>query len=746
MASTSAAVLSADADPQHQRESVLTTPINDAVDSLSARFGLHGAVKLQQGCAVKLQLKRKGKRGSCHSFPAEPLAEPTDLPTQEEAVKAASSRCELLVVADAISPAREACESTLSTSEFTVEGLDLDAIGMLEQVRKALAAEVSSIRAEMYKLSIMPAGARRSSTKRDLPDDPSCFGVLEVVLPGAFDGGSVTMTYQGVELKSDFEQRIATKPAKARPAPAPAPASPDKPSDEEETEQTGGADAEAAAAPQPGEAEAAEARAVRLREAAVRQLTLLEYSACFGDVKMSVGFATEGWQDYMPVGYGYGKVNHGTRFALVYTLHRDDAPSNALLGRASAVHKALRKGHYMEAALAKAETKFAASRGVVSEASACNLPFKGKDAVVGAVLAASGLKLECLRMASKYRSEQYVMDKMPTKKDDKNFGFQGFDGYTALGMLTMKCHEDQLERKTEGKVSSVIGDVTWLGSHKPLNKDWCKLYIVGRGFDSIQFTTSSAIIATVPPFATRTLSNVKLTIEHVRPFKVAKASKSAAKGKRKAQGGGPKKGGKRSKVEDSEDAWDSDQEERLKKELEADDDSDNASGEDNAPQASRGRGAKGGSRKAAVVAEVEEDEEAAAPASGSSGGGGVSQGALRRPPVLFQPDDPSMMTEAQKKEAGLHVERRIHVHGGKGKYEASHPDGKATIKLKPGDGLAQLKKKIKETFGKVRQQKVGPLVLADAHGNATSSNAATADLVDGASVIVTYTDALGSFF
>jgi hypothetical protein len=67
--------------------------------------------------------------------------------------------------------------------------------------------------------------------------------------------------------------------------------------------------------------------------------------------------------------------------------------------------------------------------------------------------------------------------------------------------------------------------------------------------DSIQFTTSSAIIATVPPFDTRTLSSARLTIEHVRPFKVAKASKSAAKGKRKGQGGGPKKGGKRKKAE-----------------------------------------------------------------------------------------------------------------------------------------------------------------------------------------------------
>jgi hypothetical protein len=136
----------------------------------------------------------------------------------------------------------------------------------------------------------------------------------------------------------------------------------------------------------------------------------------------------------------------------------------------------------------------------------------------------------------------------------------------------------------------------------------------------------------------------------------------------------------------AEDARDSDREERLEKELEADEDSDNDGGEDNAPQASRGRGERSGSRQVAAVAEeedeVEEVEEAGAATGSSSGGGG--QGALRRPPVLFQPDDPSMMTEAQKKEAGLHVERSIHVVGGKGKNEAKFPDGKATIKLKPG--------------------------------------------------------------
>ncbi|KAG1670527.1 hypothetical protein FOA52_015392 [Chlamydomonas sp. UWO 241] len=567
-----------------------------------------------------------------------------EVPTRAEVVRDAG-RFKLLHKAAGVQGATEA---TLPASEFTVGGLDLAATGMLEQVRKALAPEAPSIRVKVYKLSIMPAGSVRSSAKPALPADPSCFGVLEVVLPSPFERGNVTMTYADSKLESDFEVRIEEKTLedeKARnkecllgmlfrnavpgsparpPAPAPAPASLDKPSDEaeemEEEEHPGGVGAAAAAAPQPGvDAAADAAHAARLRQIAVRQLSLLEYSACMGDTEMSVGL----WHK---CSLHKGPVIYGTRYSLIYTLHRDDTPSDPLLIRAAAVHKALRKtlvsldfmpaggkigfylqDHYMEAALAKAETKFAVSQGVVSEASACNLPCKGKDAVVGAVLAASGLKLECLRMAGKYRSEQYVVDKMPTKKDDKNFAFHG-----------VCCEEDQLERKTNGMVSSVIGDITWLGSHKPLDRDWCKLHLMGHPYwVQVHFTTSSAIIATVPPFATRTLSNVKLTIEHVRPFKVAKASKSAAKGKRKAQGGGSKQGGKRSKVEESEDKWDSDREERLEKErLEADDDSGN--------------------------------------------------------------------DVAQKKEAGLHVERSIHVLGGKGKNEGKFPDGKATIKLKPG--------------------------------------------------------------
>jgi hypothetical protein len=180
--------------------------------------------------------------------------------------------------------------------------------------------------------------------------------VLEIVLPTPFDGGAITMTYQGAELKSRYQHRIAQKakaplrtavPGTSAAAPAPAPAPPDKPSDEvEEVEPPGGVNAEAAAAPQPGEADAAE-EAARMREDdardAVCQQSLLEYSACFADVETSVGLCTEAWQNYMPVGYGYGKVDHGTRFALVYALYRDDAPSNALFGRASVIHKALRK-------------------------------------------------------------------------------------------------------------------------------------------------------------------------------------------------------------------------------------------------------------------------------------------------------------------------------------------------------------------------------------------------------------------
>lgn len=74
--------------------------------------------------------------------------------------------------------------------------------------------------------------------------------------------------------------------------------------------------------------------------------------------------------------------------------------------------------------------------------------------------------------------------------------------------------------------------------------------------------------------------------------------------------------------------------------------------------------------------------------------------------------DPSLMTVAQKRAAALDSVRTIHVSGGRGCL-CEHADegselhaGKASIKLRPGQGLTQLKASIKASFGKLPKFRV----------------------------------------
>jgi len=66
-------------------------------------------------------------------------------------------------------------------------------------------------------------------------------------------------------------------------------------------------------------------------------------------------------------------------------------------------------------------------------------------------------------------------------------------------------------------------------------------------------------------------------------------------------------------------------------------------------------------------------------------------------------------------------------------------DGTGDIVLLPGESLRDLKKKIKQKFGKVKYQKVGKLYKVDGGKQITSK-----DLVDGVTVKVTYSDASGN--
>jgi hypothetical protein len=175
MASTSAAPVAAPAvDPRREREAALTEAVNSLDD---AKFGLHGKASMQQGGAVKLQFK--GKNKIAFQFPLFPHAQPTskcmrrpkfcmgghwsmgavpalrawapgdtiatcttvcacaERPSAGEAVTAAKLYKALAQAGDiglGNYQGNIASEAHLPASAFTLEGLDLEATGMLEQV------------------------------------------------------------------------------------------------------------------------------------------------------------------------------------------------------------------------------------------------------------------------------------------------------------------------------------------------------------------------------------------------------------------------------------------------------------------------------------------------------------------------------------------------------------------------------------------------------------------------------------
>ena len=97
-----------------------------------------------------------------------------------------------------------------------------------------------------------------------------------------------------------------------------------------------------------------------------------------------------------------------------------------------------------------------------------------------------------------------------------------------------------------------------------------------------------------------------------------------------------------------------------------------------------------------------------------------------------------MFPAAAGKNRPIDQHRTVHVTGGAGGRKCTKLGGKVNITLKPGDGLRELKKLVRESFGKVQYQKLSKLLLAD--GN----EAKTTDLLDGVTVSCTYTHAAGN--
>ena len=99
---------------------------------------------------------------------------------------------------------------------------------------------------------------------------------------------------------------------------------------------------------------------------------------------------------------------------------------------------------------------------------------------------------------------------------------------------------------------------------------------------------------------------------------------------------------------------------------------------------------------------------------------------------------PSLFPAAAGKNRPIDRHRTIHITGGNGGRKCTKLGGAVDIALKPGEGLRELKKLVRESFGKVQCQKLSKLLLAD--GN----EAKTTDLVDGVTVSCTYTHAAGN--
>lgn len=331
----------------------------------------------------------------------------------------------------------------------------------------------------------------------------------------------------------------------------------------------------------------------------------LQWGAFFGDVLHEVE-----------------RVESGYRITLTYTLHRDTLPNpntDMLLTRATSFHAQLQRAladpewmpeggaigfhcrHlYEETSLAQAEAKLKAGG---SSAYAAKLKLKNEDAVVTAVLAAVGLQVHCLRLLQmEYMEEDYVLEKMPTKKDASGFGCKRWieDSFKA-----MTCTDGDIARYALGTVSHQLKkEVVWLGSHDPAKKKWVDRFYgeyFGNEASPADFYTAAAFVAIIPPFNQRSSINAAAS-QPLTPLQV-NINASAA---------GPTSGKRKAKEDEDEDGDD------------AENDSD---GEEN-----------GKRLRANPTA----------------------------PPSLFPTPGPSAMTAAQRRHAALNTTRVIHVSGGRG--------------------------------------------------------------------------------
>ncbi|KAK3285140.1 hypothetical protein CYMTET_7239 [Cymbomonas tetramitiformis] len=435
--------------------------LNTAIDSIESRYQTSGTVNQKVTLALNTP-------AAAISFPmSNTQAKDALAGLLAAAVPSAFGHGNQTVFDSSVRVAKE-----LKPEHFTVD-FNPEAAGILEQVRMALVPEAGSVRAELHKLNVMDKGGFFKPHKDTPRGADTCFGTLVVALPVCYEGGDLVLSHGanpavtfawGKKLEPRYNWYTVLK------------------NKDDHVPAVG-----------------------------------LQWGAFFGDVVHEVR-----------------PVTSGHRITLTYTLHRDAAPDpnvDALLTRANTLYHSLSRalaspdfmpagGHigfecrhlYEESQLAQAESKLAAGG---ANAYASKLKLKNEDAVVAAVFAGAGLPVTCVRILSG-EDLDYVLAKMPTKKDSAKFGSKE---YIENSFRAMAVTPEEIDSYTEGQLSEVTGgDVEWIGSYKSAASKWAERYFgeyFGNEASHTEFYTKAAFMAEVPAFSSRRAPAGALTGVHI---------------------------------------------------------------------------------------------------------------------------------------------------------------------------------------------------------------------------------------
>jgi hypothetical protein len=91
----------------------------------------------------------------------------------------------------------------------------------------------------------------------------------------------------------------------------------------------------------------------------------------------------------------------------------------------------------------------------------------------------------------------------------------------------------------------------------------------------------------------------------------------------------------------------------------------------------------------------------------------------------------------------LNRQRTVHIIGGEGGAKCTRADGKCDVVLAAGEGLRELKVKVRKAFGKAPRRKMGSFMLVGADGETAGRKAESKHLIEGTTVRCTYAYASG---